>query len=124
MAEDILRPSKACRGIEGSIHFVGHSMAAVGTRLSRQISPKAAGPGSEIGTPQWRSEIADRLKNVKAYRAWFWTGRTSNSSPSAMRTLRCDPSFGRLTGRHHRGKRSIYPISSAMLPRPMRASIG
>ena len=76
LAEDIHPAIEGfAAGIEGSIHFVGHSMGGLLARAYlAKYRPKRLGRVVMLGTPNGGSEIADRLKNIKAYRAWFGPG--------------------------------------------------
>ena len=89
----------------------------VGASLSRQISATAAGPGGDARHPNGGSEIADRLKNVKAYRAWFGPAgqQLITQRDAALDAILppVDYPVGIIAG-----NRSIYPISSAFLPKP------
>jgi pimeloyl-ACP methyl ester carboxylesterase len=105
-------------GIEGSIHFVGHSMGGLLARayLAR-YRPKRLGRVVMLGTPNSGSEIADRLKNVLPYRAWFGPAgqQLITTRDAALDAIlpRVDYPVGVIAG-----NRSIYPISSAFLPKP------
>jgi hypothetical protein len=70
-----------------------------------------------LGTPNGGSEIADRLKDLLFYRAWFGPAGQQlvtrrDPSPGAMLSP-VDYPLGIIAG-----NRSIYPISSAPLPKP------
>jgi pimeloyl-ACP methyl ester carboxylesterase len=105
-------------GIDGSIHFVGHSMGGLLTRayLAR-YRPKRLGRVVMLGTPNGGSEIADRLKNVLPYRAWFGpAGQQLITTRDATLDAILPPvdyPVGIIAG-----DRSIYPISSVLLPKP------
>ena len=105
-------------GIEGSIHFVGHSMGGLLARayLAR-YRPKRLGRVVMLGTPNSGSEIADRLKNVLPYRAWFGPAgqQLITTRDAALDAILppIDYPVGIIAG-----DRSIYPISSVFLPRP------
>jgi pimeloyl-ACP methyl ester carboxylesterase len=105
-------------GIDGSIHFVGHSMGGLLTRayLAR-YRPKRLGRVVMLGTPNSGSEIADRLKNVLPYRAWFGpAGQQLITTRDATLDAILPPvdyPVGIIAG-----DRSIYPISSVFLPKP------
>jgi pimeloyl-ACP methyl ester carboxylesterase len=105
-------------GIEGSIHFVGHSMGGLLARayLAR-YRPKRLGRVVMLGTPNSGSEIADRLKNVLPYRAWFGpAGQQLITTRDATLDAILPPvdyPVGVIAG-----DRSIYPISSVFLPKP------
>jgi pimeloyl-ACP methyl ester carboxylesterase len=119
LAEDI-HPSiqRFADGIDGSVHFVGHSMGGLLARvyLARN-RPKRLGRVVMLGTPNSGSEIADRLKNFGAYRAFFGPagqqlGTQRDASIEALFPP-IDYPVGIIAG-----DRSIYPITSAFLPRP------
>jgi pimeloyl-ACP methyl ester carboxylesterase len=105
-------------GIEGSIHFVGHSMGGLLARayLAR-YRPRRLGRVVMLGTPNSGSEIADRLKNVRAYRAWFGPAgqQLITQRDAALDAILppVDYPVGVIAG-----NRSVYPISSAFLPKP------
>ena len=60
-------------GVDGSVHFVCHSMGGLLARvyLARYRPQRIRAAWSMLGTPNGGSEIADRLKNFSAYRAFF-----------------------------------------------------
>ena len=59
-------------GLTGSVHFVCHSMGGLLARVYlTRYRPKHLGRVVMLGTPNSGSEIADRLKNFGAYRAFF-----------------------------------------------------
>ena len=70
-----------------------------------------------LGTPNGGSEIADRLGNLIAYRAFFGpAGRQLGTVRDAALDAMLPPvdyPVGIIAG-----NRSIYPLASAMLPRP------
>jgi pimeloyl-ACP methyl ester carboxylesterase len=106
-------------GIEGSIHFVGHSMGGLLARAYlAKYRPKRLGRVVMLGTPNGGSEIADRLKNVRAYRAWFGPAGqqlvTKRDAALGAILPPVDYPVGIIAG-----NRSIYPISSTfLLPKP------
>ena len=119
LAEDIHPAIEGfAAGIEGSIHFVGHSMGGLLARayLAR-YRPKRLGRVVMLGTPNSGSEIADRLKNVRAYRAWFGPAgqQLITRRDAALDAILppVDYPVGIIAG-----NRSVYPISSAFLPKP------
>src|SRR5436305_10204493 len=58
--------------LDGSVHFVGHSMGGLLARVYIATSrPESLGRVVMLGTPNGGSEIADRLKELSLYRAWF-----------------------------------------------------
>jgi pimeloyl-ACP methyl ester carboxylesterase len=119
LAEDI-HPSiqRFADGINGSVHFVGHSMGGLLARVYlARYRPKRLGRVVMLGTPNSGSEIADRLKNFGAYRAFFGPagqqlGTQRDASIEALFPP-IDYPVGIIAG-----DRSIYPITSAFLPRP------
>ena len=119
LAEDI-QPAIApfANGLNGSIHFVCHSMGGLLARvyLARH-RPSRLGRVVMLGTPNGGSEIADRLKNLSAYRAFFGPagqqlGTLRDAATSALLPA-ADYPLGIIAG-----SRSVYPITSVMLPRP------
>ena len=105
-------------GIDGSIPFVGHSMGGLLARayLAR-YRPRRLGRVVMLGTPNSGSEIADRLKNVRAYRAWFGPAgqQLITRRDAALDAILppVDYPVGIIAG-----NRSVYPISSVFLPKP------
>jgi pimeloyl-ACP methyl ester carboxylesterase len=97
LAEDI-HPAiqRFADGIDGSVHFVCHSMGGLLARVYiTRHRPERLGRVVMLGTPNSGSEIADRLKNFGAYRAFFSDRPDSSSAPSGMPpSKRC---FRRLT---------------------------
>jgi pimeloyl-ACP methyl ester carboxylesterase len=105
-------------GIAGSLHFVGHSMGGLLTRvyLARH-RPERLGRVVMLGTPNGGSEVADRLKNFLPYRAFFGPAgqQLGTRRDAALQALfpPVDYPVGIIAG-----NRSIYPITSVFLPRP------
>jgi pimeloyl-ACP methyl ester carboxylesterase len=119
LAEDI-HPAieRFAESIEGSVHFVCHSMGGLLARVYlARYRPKRLGRVVMLGTPNGGSEIADRLKNFGAYRAFFGPagqqlGTQRDADIDAL-LPRVDYPVGVIAG-----NRSIYPITSVMLPKP------
>jgi hypothetical protein len=120
LAEDI-HPAIArfAEDIEGSIHFVGHSMGGLLIRayLARH-RPRRLGRVVMLGAPNSRSEIADRLKGFTAYRAWFGPAGlqliTKRDKDLDAILPPIDYPVGIIAG-----NRSVDPISSTLLlPKP------
>jgi triacylglycerol esterase/lipase EstA (alpha/beta hydrolase family) len=105
--------------IDGSIHFVGHSMGGLLARVYiAKYRPQRLGRVVMLGTPNGGSEIADRLKNFFAYRAYFGPAGqqlvTQRNAATHAILPRIDYPVGVISG-----NRSVYPIASAwLLPRP------
>jgi pimeloyl-ACP methyl ester carboxylesterase len=119
LAEDI-HPSiqRFADGIDGSVHFVGHSMGGLLARVYlARYRPKRLGRVVMLGTPNSGSEIADRLKHIGVYRAWFGPAGqqlvTQRDAAVAAMFPPVDYPVGIIAG-----NRSVYPISSAFLPKP------
>ena len=70
-----------------------------------------------LGTPNGGSEIADRLKNFSGYRAFFGPAgqQLGTQRDAAVDALlpKVDYPVGIIAGNH-----SIYPLASALLPKP------
>ena len=106
-------------GLKGSIHFVGHSMGGLLARVYiAKYRPERLGRVVMLGTPNGGSEIADRLKNFFAYRAYFGPAGqqlvTQRNAATDAALPPIDYPVGIIAG-----NRSVYPIASALLlPRP------
>ncbi len=105
-------------GLTGSVHFVCHSMGGLLARVYlARYRPKRLGRVVMLGTPNSGSEIADRLKNFGAYRAFFGpAGQQLGTRRDAALTAALPPvdyPVGIIAG-----NRSIYPVASALLPKP------
>ena len=120
LAEDIHPAIAGFAGaVEGAVHFVGHSMGGLLTRvyLARH-RPLRLGRVVMLGTPNGGSEIADRLRGMSAYRAYF------GPAGQQLITLRDAALTAMLPAVDYpvgiiAGNRSIDPVSSTfLLPRP------
>nr|WP_274612771.1 alpha/beta fold hydrolase [Bradyrhizobium brasilense] len=119
LAEDI-RPSldRFAESLDGSVNFVCHSMGGLLARvyLARH-RPARLGRVVMLGTPNRGSEIADRLKNLAAYRAYFGPAGqqlvTRRDAATSALLPPIDYSAGIIAG-----NRSVYPITSMALPGP------
>ncbi len=103
---------------DGSIHFVCHSMGGLLARVYiARHRPERLGRVVMLGTPNSGSEIADRLKNIGVYRAFFGPAgqQLGTQRDAAIEALfpPVDYPVGVIAG-----NRSIYPISSTFLPKP------
>ena len=105
-------------GLGGPVHFVGHSMGGLLTRVYiARHRPEQLGRVVMLGTPNGGSEIADRLKHISAYRAFFGPAGqqlgTQRDSAIAALFPPIDYPVGIIAG-----DRSIDPIASVILPKP------
>jgi pimeloyl-ACP methyl ester carboxylesterase len=119
LAEDI-HPSiqRFADDIDGSLHFVGHSMGGLLARVYiARYRPKRLGRVVMLGTPNSGSEIADRLKNIGAYRAFFGPAGQQLGTQRGAAIEALFPPVDYCVG-IIAGDRSIYPITSAFLPKP------
>jgi pimeloyl-ACP methyl ester carboxylesterase len=119
LAEDI-DPSvqRFADGIDGSIHFVCHSMGGLLARVYiARYRPERLGRVVMLGTPNSGSEIADRLGHLRLYRAFFGPAgqQLGTRRDDAINALfpPVDYPVGIIAG-----NRSIYPIASTFLPKP------
>jgi pimeloyl-ACP methyl ester carboxylesterase len=104
--------------IDGSIHFVCHSMGGLLARVYiARHRPKRLGRVAMLGTPNSGSEIADRLKNFGPYRAFFGPAgqQLGTQRDDAIKALLPLPDYpvGIVAG-----NRSIDPLAGSMLPKP------
>lgn len=119
LAEDI-HPAIArfAEAIEGSTHFVCHSMGGLLARVYLATHPpQNLGRVAMLGTPNGGSEIADRLKNYAGYRKFF------GPAGQQLVTIRDEATEALLLPVSYpvgviAGNRSIDPLSSAFLARP------
>jgi pimeloyl-ACP methyl ester carboxylesterase len=119
LAEDI-HPSiqRFADGIDGSVHFVGHSMGGLLARVYiARYRPKRLGRVVMLGTPNSGSEIADRLKNVGAYRAFFGPAGQQLGTQRGAAIEALFPPVDYPAG-IVAGNRSIDPVAGTMLPKP------
>jgi pimeloyl-ACP methyl ester carboxylesterase len=119
LAEDI-HPAiqRFADGIDGSVHFVCHSMGGLLARVYvARYRPKRLGRVVMLGTPNSGSEIADRLGHLRLYRAFFGPAgqQLGTQRDGAINALfpPVDYPVGIIAG-----NRSIYPLASAFLPKP------
>ena len=104
--------------IDGSVHFVCHSMGGLLARVYvARHRPKHLGRVVMLGTPNSGSEIADRLKNIGIYRAFFGPAgqQLGTQRDAAVGALfpPIDYPVGIIAG-----NRSIDPVAGTMLPKP------
>ena len=103
---------------EGQLHFVGHSMGGLLARVYiSKYRPERLGRVVMLGTPNGGSEIADRLKNVALYRAWFGPAGAQLVTRRDAATSALFPPVDYPVG-IIAGNRSIDPTSSLLLPKP------
>ena len=119
LAEDI-HPviERFAEGIDGSVHFVCHSMGGLLARVYiARHRPERLGRVVMLGTPNSGSEIADRLRHFRPYRAFFGPAgqQLGTRRDDAINALfpPVDYPVGIIAG-----NRSIYPIASVLLPKP------
>jgi pimeloyl-ACP methyl ester carboxylesterase len=119
LAEDI-HPSiqRFAEGAGGAVHFVCHSMGGLLARAYiARYRPERLGRVVMLGTPNSGSEIADRLRHFRPYRAFF------GPAGQQLGTLRDDAINALFPPVDYpvgiiAGNRSIYPIASTFLPKP------
>jgi pimeloyl-ACP methyl ester carboxylesterase len=104
--------------IDGPLHFVGHSMGGLLMRVYlATYRPKRLGRAVMLGTPNTGSEVADALRMLFVYRAFYGPAgqQLSTTQDPTLRTLPAvDYPVGIIAG-----CRTIDPISSFfILPRP------
>jgi pimeloyl-ACP methyl ester carboxylesterase len=105
-------------GLSGPVHFVCHSMGGLLARAYlAKHRPVWLGRVVMLGTPNGGSEIADRLKNLAAYRAFFGPAGQQLVTRRDAATHAMLPAVDYPVG-IIAGNRSIYPITAAILPRP------
>ena len=102
----------------GALHFVGHSMGGLLARVYiARHRPQRLGRVVMLGTPNGGSEIADRFRNFAPYRAFFGPAGqqlgTQRDAAVAAILPPVDYPVGIIAG-----DRSIYPLASALLPKP------
>jgi pimeloyl-ACP methyl ester carboxylesterase len=103
---------------EGQIHFAGHSMGGLLARVYiAKYRPQRLGRVVMLGTPNGGSEIADRLKNVSLYRAWFGPAGAQLVTRRDAATNALFPPVDYPVG-IIAGNRSVDPTSSLFLPKP------
>ncbi|WP_342728254.1 alpha/beta fold hydrolase [Bradyrhizobium sp. B097] len=119
LAEDIHPPlDRFAQSLDGSVHFVCHSMGGLLARVYlARYRPARLGRVVMLGTPNGGSEIADRLKHLAAYRAFFGPAGQQLVTRRDAATSALLPTIDYPAG-IIAGNRSVYPITSMGLPRP------
>ena len=79
--------------------------------------PQRLGRMVMLGTPNGGSEIADRLKHIGVYRAWFGPAGQQLVTQRDAAVVAMFPPVDYPVG-IIAGNRSVYSISSAFLPKP------
>lgn len=110
--------ARFCGALDGRLHFVTHSMGGLVARAYiTRYRPEHLGHVVMLAPPNEGSEIADLLRNNALYRAFFGPAGAElvTARPDALcRVLGpVDYPLGVIAG-----DRSLYPISSLLLPRP------
>jgi pimeloyl-ACP methyl ester carboxylesterase len=119
LAADIDGPiSSFAQEIDGPLHFVGHSMGGLLARVYiAKYRPERLGRVVMLGTPNGGSEIADRLRDLALYRAYYGPAgqQLTTRLDSALTSLPAlDYAVGVIAG-----DRSIRPIASLFrVPKP------
>jgi pimeloyl-ACP methyl ester carboxylesterase len=110
--------TRLAAAIEGQLHFVGHSMGGLLTRVYiAKYRPQRLGRVVMLGTPNGGSEIADRLKHISLYRAWFGPAGAQLVTRRDAATSALFPPVDYPVG-IIAGNRSVDPIASRFLPKP------
>jgi pimeloyl-ACP methyl ester carboxylesterase len=119
LAEDI-HPAieRFAASAEGCVHFVCHSMGGLLARAYvAKYRPQRLGRMVMLGTPNGGSEIADRLRHLAPYRAWFGPAgqQLTTVRDAALDAILppVDYPVGIIAG-----DRSIYPMGTMLLPKP------
>jgi pimeloyl-ACP methyl ester carboxylesterase len=103
--------------IDGQIHFVGYSMGGLLIRAYlKKYRPQNLGRVVMVGTPNYGSEVADKLKNLTLYKMLYGpAGQQLTTSQEAFSDIFTTDKFelGIIAG-----NKSIDPISSWIIGRP------
>jgi pimeloyl-ACP methyl ester carboxylesterase len=110
--------TRLAAAIEGPLHIVGHSMGGLLARVYiAKYRPQRLGRVVMLGTPNGGSEIADRLKKLSLYRAWFGPAGAQLVTRRDAATSALFPPVDYPVG-IIAGNRSIDPLASRLLPKP------
>jgi pimeloyl-ACP methyl ester carboxylesterase len=110
--------TRLAAAIDGPLHFVGHSMGGLLARVYiSKYRPQRLGRVVMLGTPNGGSEIADRLRYVSLYRAWFGPAGAQLVTRRDAATSALFPPVDYPVG-IIAGNRSVDPIASRLLPKP------